>query len=78
MLDAATHAAVLGGDVVDRDDAVAGSVLLIGAVVAFQHEGVRMGVVAQAVHVGVLLRLFAEEGDGGRSQAVLGVRSWEA
>ena len=53
MLDAAGDAAVFAGNVVDRDDAIAGGVLLVGAEVALQHEGVRVGVEAEAVHIGL-------------------------
>ena len=53
MIDAAGDAAVFAGNLVDRDDAIAGGVLLVGAEVALQHEGVRVGVdvEAETVHI---------------------------
>ena len=52
--------AVLGGDILDREDAVAGGVLLEGAVTAIQHDGVRLGVHADALNIH--LRMLTEEG----------------
>ena len=62
---------MLGGDVVCCEDAVAGRVLQVGAVGALQHQGVWMGVGAEAGDGGVLLRLLAQQGGGGDSLTVL-------
>ena len=55
MLDAAGDTAVFAGKVVDRDDAIAGGVLQVGAEVALQHERVRVGVdvESETVHIGL-------------------------
>ena len=52
MLFTAPNTAVLSGDILDPDDAVAGAVLLEVAVVAVQHDGVRVTVHAQALYLG--------------------------
>jgi hypothetical protein len=54
FLQTAGHTAVIGGDVVCRDYAVAGPVLQVGAVGPLQHQGVWVGVGAEAGDWGVL------------------------
>ena len=53
---------MLGGDVVDREDTIAGGVLLEGAEVAIQHDGVRLSVHADTGNLGIGLRVLTEEG----------------
>ena len=69
MGNAALHTAVLGRDLVCSDYAVAGGVLHGGAVVALQHQEVKVGVGAEAVDGD--LGLSTEQGDGGDCLALL-------
>ena len=62
MLLTAGDTTVLRGDFLDREDSVAGGVLLEGAEVAIQHDGVRLSGHADTGNLGIGLGLITEEG----------------